>query len=276
MPELMPVFEQVLSVIGPDDLLARFLTLYSPTPIVRGCSQLVFEDQEGPVLVRNYDHAPSLCDGVVLATRWGGVGVHVMTDCLWGALDGVNEHGLVVALAFGGEKAVGPGFAASLVVRYLLQTCKTVSEAKRALTRLPVYMSYSFTMLDRAGDRCTAYVSPKRAADFVDEAIATNHQRRVRWPEYAKFAGSLERRAALDTVAKSKPSYAEVIESFMSPPLFRDAYGRGSGTLYTAAYDPSSMAIDLFWSRRRFTVEPWKTPAQSILVGYHTPPTFSS
>lgn len=270
MPELLPTFEQILAVIGSDDLKPRFLSLWSPTPIIRGCSQLVIEDECGPVLVRNYDHAPALCDGIVLATKWGGVGVHAMTDCLWGALDGVNEHGLVVALAFGGEQTVGPGFAASLIVRYLLQTCETVAQAKKQLDRLPLYMSYTFTMLDRTGDRCTAFTGPDRDPEFVTDALATNHQSSVRWAEYAEFTGTIERKDALESIAQERARFADVIDAFMRPPLFRRDYRRGSGTLYTAAYDPASMEIDLFWPGQILSVAPGDEPGAQKTVGYRS------
>ena len=43
-----------------------------------------------------------------------------MSDCLWGLLDGINDAGLAVSLAFGG-RATREGFGIPLVVRYLLE-----------------------------------------------------------------------------------------------------------------------------------------------------------
>ena len=59
-----------------------------------------------------------------------------MSDCLWGLLDGINDSGLAVSLTFGGRKDVGDGFAIPLVVRYVLETCDTVAEARAALARV--------------------------------------------------------------------------------------------------------------------------------------------
>ena len=65
---------------------------------MRGCSQAVWTGFGGPALVRNYDHAPHLFDGLVLRSAWREMPVLAVTDCLWGALDGVNGAGLCVAL----------------------------------------------------------------------------------------------------------------------------------------------------------------------------------
>ena len=62
-----------------------------------------------------------------------------MSDCLWGLLDGINDAGLAVSLTFGGRRDVGDGFAIPLVMRYLLETCDTVDEARAALERIPVH-----------------------------------------------------------------------------------------------------------------------------------------
>jgi predicted choloylglycine hydrolase len=58
-----------------------------------------------------------------------------MLDCLWGPLDGVNDTGLAVSLAFGGRPQVAAGFGIPLVIRYVLETCGSTEEATRTLRR---------------------------------------------------------------------------------------------------------------------------------------------
>ncbi len=268
MPELAATYDGLVELVGGGEAQARFLSLYAPTPIIRACSQAVCESDHGPVLVRNYDHAPHLCDGVALATRWGGVGVHGLSDCLWGVLDGVNDAGLVVALAFGGRKVVGLGFSASLVVRYLLQTCSCVRDALHALARLPVYMSYNFSLLDRSGERVTAYTSPDRPAVFEAVDVSTNHQLGVEWPEYARFTQTIERFAHLSGMAGHRPRLGPMIDAFLRPPLFRYDYRRGSGTLYTVAYDPRSMDISLYWHGLSTVFAPFDPNPARVHVKY--------
>ncbi|MGP1273729.1 MAG: C45 family autoproteolytic acyltransferase/hydrolase, partial [Phycisphaerales bacterium] len=258
MPEIVPIYEAFRGMAGGDAHAAKFFSLWKPPPVVRGCSQAIWTDGAASALIRNYDHAPHLSDGIVLWSGWGGVRTVCVTDCLWGALDGVNEHGLCVALAFGGRQVVGEGFAASLVVRYLLQTCVTVREAARALSRVPVFMAYTFVLLDAHGEFVTAYAAPDRPTAFEPARATANHQQRVEWPEYCRFVESVRRVDAIGTaLAERGVTRDEVIGRFRRPPIRRYDFERGSGTIYTAAYDPKARALEMLWpeERRSYSVD---------------------
>src|SRR6056297_1911382 len=109
MPELLPTYRRLCELSGGGDLPSRMLSLYRPPPYITGCSQAVMANCQGNVLVRNYDYPPELCEGTILSTCWNGRRVIAMSDCLWGVLDGMNDGGLAISLAFGGRKAVGDG-----------------------------------------------------------------------------------------------------------------------------------------------------------------------
>lgn len=251
MPELMPVFHGLSERFGGGDPVARFLSLYRPPPLVRGCSQAVVHADDGPVLLRNYDYIPRLIDGILLRSDWSGSATLAMTDCVWGALDGINEHGLAVALSFGGSNAVGPGFAAPLIVRYLLQTCGTTAEASRALGRLPVHMAYTFVVLDRSGEHVTAFLGPDQPARLEQTKTSTNHQRSPgEWPEYERQTRTVERLEAIDACIRVDPSMAAMLPAFLRPPVWCTDYKSGSGTLYCAAYSPLQRSLALFWPDR--------------------------
>ena len=163
MPELVPVWEQLVELAGGGDVEARFLSLWCPPPYIAGCSQAVWVDRQGdgePVLLRNYDFAPGLLEGSWLATRWGGQRVAALGDCLWGALDGMNDAGLAASLSFGGRTVSGTGFGIPLVVRYLLEVAQDTRHAVQLLQRVPVSMCYTVTLLDAAGDWATVFVAP--------------------------------------------------------------------------------------------------------------------
>jgi predicted choloylglycine hydrolase len=162
MPELVPAWSRLVELAGGGDLAARMLALYDPPPLVSGCSQAVLGGGGASVLVRNYDFDPALLEGVIGLTALRGQGVIGMSDCLWGLLDGMNESGLAVSLAFGGRRATGAGFGVSLVLRYLLETCTTTAQAVRTLERLPVQGAYNLTLLDRSGEAATAYLAADR------------------------------------------------------------------------------------------------------------------
>ena len=186
MPELIPAYERVVELAGGGDLAARMLSLYRPPPYLAACSQGVMTRGGAPMLVRNYDYAPSRMEGVVWSTRLISRRVIGMSDCLWGLLDGMNDAGLAVSLTFGGRRDVGDGFGIPIVVRYLLEVCDNVEAAREALARIPVHAPQNLTLLDRSGTFLTAYVGPGRAPEFHQVAATTNHQGKVEWPEYAR------------------------------------------------------------------------------------------
>ena len=59
-------------------------------------------------------------------------------------------------MTFGGRQALGEGFGIPTVVRYLLEVCEAVAEAKAILARLPYSLSHNLTVIDRAGGVLTA------------------------------------------------------------------------------------------------------------------------
>ena len=99
MPELVPAHERVVELAGGGDLAARMLACFSPPPFLAACSQGVWLGDGGPQLARNYDYAPARLEGIAWSTRMCKR-VIGMSDCLWGLLDGMNEHGLAVSLTF--------------------------------------------------------------------------------------------------------------------------------------------------------------------------------
>ena len=247
MPELVPVWRRLVELTGGDPLAARMLSLLDPPAYLAGCSQAVWRGGP-PVLVRNYDYAPALLERVVCGTRWNGRRVVGMSDCLWGLLDGMNDRGLAVSLAFGGRRVLGQGFGIPLVVRYLLEVCGTVDQACRVLTRLPVHMAYSLTMVDAGAALVTAYLGPDRPPRFERRPVATNHQEQVEWPEQAFATRSVEREAALvGLLADPGVDENAFLAAFMRPPLYSDAFALGFGTLYTAVYRPADLSLEYRW-----------------------------
>jgi predicted choloylglycine hydrolase len=248
MPELMPAYERVVELAGGGDLAARMLSLYRPPPYLAACSQGVWSREGGPVLVRNYDYAPSRMEGIIWSTRMTERRVIGMSDCLWGLLDGMNDAGLAVSLTFGGRRVLGDGFGIPLVVRYLLETCDDVASAREVLARLPYALAHNLTVVDAPGEVLTAYLSPDREPIFRTVPAATNHQGVVEWPEQARATRTIEReRCILDLLAGTEMTVASFEEAFLRSPLFSTAYDSGFGTLYTAAYRPVEGSVDYRW-----------------------------
>jgi len=156
------------------------------------CSQAVWTRDE-PLLVSNYEYSPKLSEAVLLHTPWNGRQVTAMSECLWGALDGMNESGLAVSLALGVRKIVGDGFGIPLILRYILQCCETTAEATEMLCRVPIHMAHNVTVLDSSGEYSTVFVSP-----FLEPTLyqTKHHQGSIALP--------------LPAVGSCEPSHVEV------------------------------------------------------------------
>jgi Acyl-coenzyme A:6-aminopenicillanic acid acyl-transferase len=175
MPELVPTWRRLVELAGGDPLAAQMLTLYNPPPYITGCSQAVHLGAER-ALVRNYDYAPELFERVVLGSSFTGRRVVGTSDCLWGLVDGMNDAGLAVSLAFGGRPTTGTGFGIPLVLRYVLEVCDSAAQARQTLARLPVHMPYNVTVTDLGGDYFSVFLDPASDPVFTASPIATNHE----------------------------------------------------------------------------------------------------
>ncbi len=247
LPELVPTWERLVELTGEDPTAARMLTLFDPPRFLPGCSQLVLvEDQ--PLLVRNYDYRPDLCERVVYSSAFTGRRVIGSGDCLWGLLDGMNDAGLAVSLTSVRHPAGPAGFGIPLVVRYLLEVADSVPAAISVLSRVPVNMAYNITLLDARATAATVFVAPGREPEVFTHRAATNHRGLAPDdPDQARSLRSGQRQQALLALLELRPDPDTVIEAFLRPPLYNTDYGRGFGTLYTAAYRPDLGVVDYVW-----------------------------
>jgi len=285
MPELVPTWERLVDLAGRGELAARMLSLWEPPGFAPACAQLILERPQR-LLIRNYDYSPDLFEQVVYSSRFIDRRVIGTGDCLWGLLDGMNDDGLVVSFTFGGRPGAGHGFGISLVIRYLLEVCTTVQDARAVLDRLPVSMSYNITISDRLGATATAFVAPDSPPEFFDTPLATNHRGIVpEHPEAARVLNSVGRQDALMRLVQSAPDLQRATGAFLRKPLHNTAYSRGFGTLYTAVYLPDEQVVQYHWP------EPWhrsfsspdgtkdvvlKEPAAGSMTTSEVPPERSS
>ncbi len=170
-----------------------------------------------------------------------------MSDCLWGALDGINASGVAVSLSFGGRQEVGVGFGIPLILRYVLEFATNTQEAVAMLKRLPVHMTYSVAVCDRHNDTAMVFMAPDRAAEVSPLRVVANHQNYVEWPRHAAVTHSVERQAALSYALAYGATPDSVIHGMLEAPVFQDAYALGYGTLYTAVYRPQDLSATLLW-----------------------------
>lgn len=274
MPELIPVYERLVDLAGGSDLASRLLALWRPTPYLTGCSQAVWGGgRSDAILVRNYDYHPSLWDAVLLGSAWTGRRTVAMCDSLWGALDGINEEGLAVSLAFGGRQVVGDGFGMPLILRYILETRTTAAEAAAVLQKVPSHMSYNVTVVDAKGSYRTVFVAPDRTPSVTRRPLATNHQRVVEWEAFAHATATLDRERFLRTRLETPGETADrFVHRFLEPPLHLPRGTRGWWTLYTAVYRPRDRSVALHWqgATLRQTVDRVTEAAIALHIADHS------
>ncbi len=253
MPELLPSFERLDKILGSPEYLPQFLCLYNPPTFIAGCSQAVWQRDGDIALIRNYDFPQNKWDAMQLRSNWNGTWVIAMTDCFWGVLDGINEHGLAVSLSFGGKLRVGDGFAITLVLRYILEFCTNCREAEAVLARVPVAMAYNVVLIDRQRKHKIVFVGPDQPASSNDLLCTTNHQVAMD-PESSLeilHDSTVRQQFLSKRLGDSRETLTHLQHLFAHPPLYRPAHeSRGWGTLYTASYYPLTGGASLNWADR--------------------------
>ena len=76
--------------------------------------------------------------------------------------DGINEYGLAIGLTFVYPKIKKPGFNAGMLVRYLLEKCKTTNEASKKLEELPISSAQTLTIADKYGELVVVECNPEK------------------------------------------------------------------------------------------------------------------
>jgi predicted choloylglycine hydrolase len=247
MPELVPAWERLTERFGGSDLVARFLSLWNPPAFVSGCTQAIWT-RDRPALIRNYDYPPQLCDALLLHGGFTSTSTLAMSDCLWGVLDGINEEGLCVSLAFGGRRTRGEGFGIAITLRYILETCQHAKDAFKVLKRVPIHLPYNLAILDRRGEWLTVFISPDREPEVRREPYSANRQDSTIWPEDVRIVDTVRREALLENVISNPDETMEHLsDRFLQPPIYHPVRQGDWGTLYTACYRPADSSVQLRW-----------------------------
>lgn len=91
--------------------------------------------------------------------------------------DGINEHGLCVALTFLLSKTIKPGINGGFIVRKILEECKTTKEAIELIKSLPISSSHNIVIADQSGEMAVVECTSEKINVRNDDnyVIATNH-----------------------------------------------------------------------------------------------------
>lgn len=125
--------------------------------LAHGCSAVVWRAYDGRVLAgRTYDFYMRTRTRHLLITRpqEGHAHIGMNGGLVGGRYDGMNEHGLFIAL----HKVMthrpdrhAPGVPYHLLPRLALQSCRTAEQAAELIMRLPHLASFNYTLADASG-----------------------------------------------------------------------------------------------------------------------------
>ena len=253
MPELLTSYDHVCALVGDDELAHKILSHYRPPPLLFGCTQAVWLGSDGPALIRNYDFPIQIVSDHFESTSWFGREVISKAQRPWGGcLDGMNAAGLVASATFGGSRAQGLGFSIILILRYVLETCRSVAEGIEALRRIPIALSQNVTLLDVSGAYATVFLGPDRIPAVSKVAVCTNHQE-IHAPigPADTTATVLRQQVALLAIEDPEMTLENLTASFLRPPLY--CRNQKSPTVYSAVYRPAELRVDYLWPGKCWT-----------------------
>ena len=178
-----------------------------------GCSAVAWRTPDGRVLAgRTYDFYARMHTRHLLITEPVDGYRHISMNggLVGGRYDGINEHGLFVAL----HKVMAdrpernePGVPYHLLPRLVLQSCRTAEQAADLIAVLPHLASFNYTLADAAGTFIALECYPGKPVHrrYGDEVLAiTNHYTSpdlIPLQRNRPVQESYRRKAALEAVA---------------------------------------------------------------------------
>jgi predicted choloylglycine hydrolase len=149
-----------------------------------GCSAVAWRAPDGRILAgRTYDFYIRMRTRHLLITQPNTGYAHLGMNggLAGGRYDGINEHGLFVALhkvMANRPMETAPGVPYHLIPRLALQSCRTAEQAADLISRLPHLASFNYTLADATGALIALECYPgqtvqRRDGDHV--IAVTNH-----------------------------------------------------------------------------------------------------
>lgn len=217
------------------------------------CTCFAFKDKESIIFGRNSDFLVKL-EKLYMNCIYNLDGVYSFngnTTAYVEMEDGVNEYGLAVGLTFVYPHIQKPGLNSGMLVRYLLERCKTTKEAIEKLKTLPIASAQTITIADKTGDIAVVECNPLKVIviepEIEENFVATaNNFNSKEMKEYKNPAiddwRSDERyKTAYQALKNNKGNYSvELARDILSGKYgFMCQYDRklGADTVWSVIYD---------------------------------------
>lgn len=175
-PEVCEEIKGVTDTIGEDYL--KFVSwmlcmgccmynLENNFPIeIRGCTAFAFSKGDFVIYGRNNDLPPYLKDGSKseIYAPENGNKFNITTSSFINGEEGINEHGLAVAMTFvlTELKEIKAGFNSCFIVRYLLEKANNIDHAMSLLMDLPVASNCNILLSDKTGKMAVVECTPTK------------------------------------------------------------------------------------------------------------------
>lgn len=148
---------------------------------VRGCTAFAFSKNNQVIYGRNNDLPPYLRrdSKSELYVPKNGTCFHMATSSFINGEEGLNEHGLAVAMTFVMTRLsnIKPGFNSCFIVRFLLEKAATTQQAVSMLMPLPIASNCNILLADKTGKlavvECTPTVKRVREAETTADGTTS-------------------------------------------------------------------------------------------------------
>ena len=143
---------------------------------VRGCTAFAYVKGGRILYGRNNDLPPYLREGSkseIYAPKNGNK-FNITTSSFINGEEGINEHGLAVAMTFvmTSLDKIQAGFNSCFIVRYLLEKADNTEQAVSLLIELPIASNCNILVADKSGDmkvvECTPSMKKIRDAESFE------------------------------------------------------------------------------------------------------------
>lgn len=223
------------------------------------CTCFAFKDEDNLIFGRNSDFLVSLEKLYMncLYNLNGVYGFNGNTTAFIEIEDGINEYGLAVGLTFIYPKITRAGLNSGMLVRYLLEKCKTTNEVIDTLNMIPIASQQTLTVMDNAGNfaviECNCshieVIKPTKSDRFVVAANCFVSQKMIEYNNHDIDDWYSDERysVAYNSLKKSKNHFsAELARDILSGKYgFMCQYERKSGadTVWSVIYDVKNKKI---------------------------------
>ena len=131
---------------------------------IRGCTAFAYSKDGRMIYGRNNDLPPYLRDSSKseIYTPKNGNKFYITTSSFVNGEEGLNEHGLAVAMTFvmTDLKKIQAGFNSCFVVRYLLEKTNNIEQAVSQLYHLPIASNCNILLADKTGRMVVVECTP--------------------------------------------------------------------------------------------------------------------